>query len=69
MHMQAAILKEVKDVVPQEFHNQVKDMYSWQDVARRTCKVRTSICLMYTVSLLVNTHVPTKFLGSKTCTM
>ena len=40
--MQAAILGDVKDVVPQEFHEQVKDMYSWQDVARRTCKVRAA---------------------------
>jgi hypothetical protein len=34
-----AISKDVKDVVPQEFHDRVRRMYSWRDVALRTCKV------------------------------
>jgi phosphatidylinositol glycan class A protein len=33
-----AIMKDVKDVVPHEFHNNVRRMYSWRDVALRTCK-------------------------------
>jgi len=34
-----AIVKDVKDVVPHEFHDNVRRMYSWRDVALRTIKV------------------------------
>ncbi|EKX49218.1 hypothetical protein GUITHDRAFT_68256 [Guillardia theta CCMP2712] len=30
---------DVKEVVPSEFHANIKKMYSWHDVAKRTCKV------------------------------
>ncbi len=37
--VQWAITRDVKDVVPADFHARVTAMYSWHHVARRTCKV------------------------------
>lgn len=41
--LQKSIIGDIKDVDPHEFHARVKDMYSWQDVARRTCKVYAAV--------------------------
>jgi hypothetical protein len=52
-----AIVKDVKDVVPQEFHERVRRMYSWQDVAMRTCKVYDKVARDEAKPILHRIHV------------
>ena len=50
---QTAIVRDVKDVMPWEFHEEVKRMYSWHNIARRTCKV---VAHSHAHSLAAHTH-------------
>jgi len=52
-----AIVKDVKDVVPQEFHERVRRMYSWQDVAMRTCKVYDKVARDEAKPILHRIHI------------
>ena len=52
-----AIVKDVKDVVPAVFHERVRRMYSWQDVAMRTCKVYDKVARDQAKPILHRIHV------------